>query len=446
MTSTLPGTGFDVERLGNGLRVVTAERAGDTMCAMLFVTIGSRHERRENSGAAHMLEHLFFSGTPRRPSLRAIAGEIDSWGCRFNAFTEREYTAYYIHGAAEYTARAVELLADLIHQAVLPPADIERERQVIFAELRSRQDNQRQVVRQLASLALFGDTPMGWEIVGFPDVLARLSRDQLMEFRAALYQPPRMILSVSGPCPAVEVRALAERHFGAAPPAGPGNGASPVGGFGPEPARYEPPVNLARPRESRLAHLYLAGPGPSYADSEPEMMRARMMNAVLGSSMSSRLFSSVREEKGLCYAIRSTLDPYSDTGAFLVATGVVPGKAARLVEAVLAETNRLAEEGPSEAELAKARAIVKGTSALDREDAVALAKLSAFELMQRGFVRSRAERDSFADAVGIDELTEAARRYLDPANLRCAVVGPAETVSHLTDAGCLASDQWRLLE
>ena len=146
--------------LDNGLRVLTAPRAGDTMCATLFVTVGARHETRENSGVAHMLEHLFFSGTPRWPSLRAIASEIDSWGCRFNAMTEKEYTAYYVYGAAEYLTAAIELIADLIHHAVVPPADIERERQVVLAELRARQDNQRQASRQLANLALYGDTPM----------------------------------------------------------------------------------------------------------------------------------------------------------------------------------------------------------------------------------------------------------------------------------------------
>jgi predicted Zn-dependent peptidase len=439
MTATLPGTGFAVDRLDNGLRVLSAQRPGDTMCAMLFVTAGSRYERRENSGVAHMLEHLFFSGTPRRPSLRVIAGEIDGWGCRFNALTDQEYTAYYIHGAAGYTEPAVELIADLIHHAVLPPADIERERQVIFTELRTRQDNQRQRSRQLANLALYGDAPMGWDTVGFPDVLERLDRDALMAFRAGLYQPARMILSVAGPVPHERVLSLAQRHFSADPGGG-------VAVPEPEPAGYAPPTNIAAHRDSRLAHLWLSAPGPAYADPERDMMAARLMNAVLGTSMSSRLFTSVREQKGLCYSIRSTLDPCSDVGAFLVATGVAPGKAARLVESVVEEMVRLAEDGPTEAEMAKARAIVKGTSALDREDAAALARLSAFELMHRGFVRTRAERDALADALDPAEVTTAAKRHLNPAHLHCGVVGPPEVVANLAAADCLPSHEWRVVE
>jgi predicted Zn-dependent peptidase len=427
--------GFPVTPLVNGVRALTAPRAGDTMCVMLFVTAGSRFESRENSGAAHMLEHLFFSGTARRPSLRMIAAEIDSWGCRFNALTDKEYTAYYIHGAAGNVEAALELIADLMHNAVLPPDDIERERKVIFAELRSRQDNLRQISRQLANRALYGDEPMGWETVGFTDVLSTLDRDQLMEFRHALYRGSRMIVSVAGPTPHDRLAALTERHFGTVP-------AAPDGPAVPAPASYAAPVNVSVPRDSRLAHLWLVGPGPTYADPEREMMAVRLMNAVFGSSMSSRLFTSVREDQGLCYSIRSTLDPCSDVGAFLVATAVAPDKAPQVVSSVTDEMARLAASGPTDAELAKARAIVKGTSALDREDAAALARFSAFELMHRGFVRTRAERDDLANSVTRDEVVEVTRRYLDPAGLRCAVAGPAEVVPRLVDAGCLASPQW----
>jgi predicted Zn-dependent peptidase len=245
-----------------------------------------------------------------------------------------------------------------------------------------------------------------------------------------------MIISVASPAPHEQIVALAERSFGAGLSCA--DGAPPR----PAPAAYAAPVNVAVSRDSRLAHLWLAGPGPAYAEAERQMMAARLMNAVFGSSMSSRLFTAVREEQGLCYAIRSTLDPCSDVGAFLVATAVAPGNAARLIESVSAEMARLAADGPAAAEMTKARAIVKGTSALDREDAAALARLSAFELMHRGFVRSRAERDALADSITLAEVMEASRRYLDPAAMRCAVAGPPEVVRNLASAGCLPSGEW----
>lgn len=437
MTATHLSTEFRVTHLDNGMRVLTSARPGDTVCAMLFVTAGSRYESRDNSGVAHMLEHLFFSGTALRPSLHAVASEIDSWGCRFNALTDQEYTAYYVHGAAEYAEPALELIADLIQNAVLPPEDIDRERKVVLAELRSRQDNQRQACRQLANLALYGDTPMGWDTVGFPDVLRRLDRDELMMFRQAMYHPARMIVSVAGPVSHDEIVGVVARTLGTMP-----ESADPV--VRPEPAAYQPPVNLAEVRDSRLAHLCLAGVGPAYDQPEHEMMAARMMNSIFGKSMSSRLFTSIREDKGLCYVIRSTMDPASDVGAFLTATSVGPDNVTRLVESVAAEMVRFAEEGPTQAEMAKANAIVKGTSALDREDATALARLSAFELMHRGFVRSRAERDALADLVSESDVVAAARRYLDPANLRCALVGPASAIDQLSSSGCLPSDTWRV--
>jgi len=273
-------------------------------------------------------------------------------------------------------------------------------------------------------------------------VLSRLDRDELMRFRTARYQPPQMILSVAGQVDHADVTDLAGRYFDPGwqintDPATPTPPVEP-----PEPASYAAPINLATRRDSRLAHLWLVGPGPAYAQPEREMMAARLMNAILGSSMSSRLFTAVRERQGLCYGIRSTVDPSSDVGAFLVATSVAPDRAGRVVASVLEEMGRLAAEGPDQAELAKARAIVKGTSALDREDTTALARLSAFELMHRGVVRSRAERNALADAVTCPEVVDAARRYLDPATLRCVVAGPDETLPEITAAGCLPVDEW----
>jgi predicted Zn-dependent peptidase len=432
-----PRMGARVTTLDNGMRVLTVGRPGDSMCTMLFVTAGSRYETRHNAGTAHMLEHLFFGGTRRRLSLRVIAAEIDSWGCRFNAMTEKEYTAYYVHGATEHTDRAVDLIADLIHNAVLPEADIERERGVVLAELRAREDNPRQLSRLLANRSLWGDQPMGWETVGFPDVIERLGRDDLMAFRQAMYRPERMILTVAGPVGHNHVVELAERHFGGT--MGP---AVAAGLDHPAPAPYAPPSNVASYRDSRLAHLWLTTPGPSYAQPEREMMAARLMNAVFGSSMSSRLFSSVREQQGLCYSIRSTLDVASDAGAFFVATSVLPDRAAELLRSVSTEMAGMAADGPTPEELRKARAIVKGVSVLEREDASALARLSAFELMQLGRVRTQAEIGALADSVTAAEVTAAARACMDPARLRCALVGPEGAGAALTGSGCLVSTEW----
>jgi predicted Zn-dependent peptidase len=175
------------------------------------------------------------------------------------------------------------------------------------------------------------------------------------------------------------------------------------------------------------------------------MMATRLMNSVFGSSMSSRLFTSVREQQGLCYAIRSTLDPAAEVGGYLVATSVAPENAGRVVKAVTEQMDRMAADGPTGEELAKAKAIVKGTSVLEREDAAALARLSAFELMQRGKVSSRADRDILTDEITLGEVATAARRYLTPETIRCAFAGPAETVASLDAAGCLPSPRWTTL-
>ncbi len=402
--------------LDNGFRVVTVPGGYGSMCAMLFVAAGSRHESRSTSGAAHLLEHLFFSGTPRWPSMRAIAAEIDGWGCRFNALTDKEYTAYFIHGPTERAGDAVAMLAELIHNATLPAGDLERERRVVLAELRTGEDNPRVYCRRLANRALYGDTPMGWDSVGSPEVIRSLGRDDLLAFRTELYVPGQMMLALAGGTDHASNCAAAKEHF--------------LAGDGHQPRRpaavaYAPLEHVVAHRDIRQSHLCLTIPGPTYRHSEREMFTARFVNTVLGSSMSSRLFTSVRERQGLCYSIRSTLDPASDVGAFVIFTSTEPAKSDQVTGSIVAEMERLAADGPTDAELRKARAITKGTHLLEREDSSVLARLSAFELMQRGRISTREEKFAIVDDISAEEVTAAARHWLVPGELRCALVGPA---------------------
>ena len=149
----------DISRLENGLTVLTVPGGTGSMSAMLFVGAGSRYETREVAGTAHFLEHLFFKGTPRRPTTLQIATEIDSLGCRFNAFTSEEYTAYFVKGAGEYAGAAVDVIADMLKNALIPAEEVERERGVVLEEMKMYEDNPQAKVQELIGRAIYGDTP-----------------------------------------------------------------------------------------------------------------------------------------------------------------------------------------------------------------------------------------------------------------------------------------------
>lgn len=407
------------------------------MTVMLYVTAGARYETRDIAGAAHMLEHLFWSGTDQRPSTQAITGEIDSLGCKFNAQTDKEWTTYYIRGAEEYTANAVAIMADLIKNAIMPTPEIERERRVVLAELRSVQDNPRSYVRSLINSAIYGDTPMGWDVSGSPDVILAISRAQIMDFRARLYGAERLILVVAGARDHDRHVGLVGESFGDVAHSG--------AAWRPGTAVRAQPVNLIAHRDIRQCNMCVALPGPSYLNSDREMLAARMMNSILGGSMSSRLMSSIRERQGLCYSIASFPDPFAETGSLITFASTDPANAGRVVSSIMDEMNELASQGPTSWEVRKAAAMTKGTFVLERENSASLARLSAFELMQRGSVAVREEKFEIIESISAKEITAAARQWLSSPDVRLAVVGPRGCESFIAASGRDFAQEWEVV-
>jgi predicted Zn-dependent peptidase len=405
----------EISTLENGLTVLTVPGGAGSMTAMLFVGAGSRYETRGTAGTAHFLEHLFFKGTPQRPTTLQIATEIDSLGCRFNAFTSSEYTAYFVKGAAEYADRAVDVIADMLKNALIPSDEVERERGVVLEEMKMYEDNPQSKVRSLIGRAIYGDTPLGWDVIGFPEVIKSVSREEIVAYRKNFYAPARMTLVIAGNVTHETTQRLAQQHFAELAPA-------PVGP--PAHGTYGPIAHEEDQRDIQQANICLAMPGPSHADPEPEVIAARMMSAVLGGSMSSRLFISVRERQGLCYSVNSGLDMAADIGSMVVYTGTDPAKAPQAVSSIVTEMTRLAVDGVTAEEMDKARAMMKGRYVLDREDSMNLAYLAAAELLYRDRVTDRETQFALYDTTAAADLQTAAQRYLRPDELRAALVGP----------------------
>src|SRR3982074_1655240 len=207
----------EISSLDNGLTVLTVPGGTGSMSAMLFVGAGSRYENRHVAGTAHFLEHLFFKGPPRRPTTLQIATEIDSLGCRFNAFTSEEYTAYFVKGAAEYLEQAVDIIGDMLKNALIPEEEVERERGVVLEEMKMYEDNPQAKVHQLIGRAIYGDTPLGWGVIGFPEVINSVSREEIVAYRKRFYAPGRMTLVIAGNVTHDLNMRLAQQYFAELP-------------------------------------------------------------------------------------------------------------------------------------------------------------------------------------------------------------------------------------
>ncbi len=401
--------------LPNGVRVVALPGAAASFSVVVMIEAGARHEPEHSAGAAHLLEHLVFAGTPHGPDLTAIADELDSLGCRFNASTDRENTTFHIRGPAESLTNAVELLADLILRTAPSEERVRRERKIALSELNTRLDNPRLHVRQLAQRALYGDGPLGRDIVGTPASIALLDRETVLSFRADWYSAERTVVAFAGDISPERAGDAVHRHFAAL------RARAPVAR---EQMRPHPPRALVAEREVAQAHVVLALPGPSYRVSEREMLAARMLNSILAGSMSSRLFVALRERRRLCYTVRSLLEPLSDVGALSIYVSLSSEDLERATKLILDELDHLAADGVTEHELAKARAMTKGVHALEREDMLSRARFAAAETHRRGTPTDTARLFSLIDGIDRKDLAEAASRYVRRDRACWGVIAP----------------------
>src|SRR5229473_3574525 len=190
---------FERHTLDNGLRVLTTNQDhAQSVTCMVMLAAGSRYETPDTNGIAHFSEHMFFKGTQRRPSARDIAGEIDSIGGEFNAFTGKEYTAYYVKCAAEHRDVALDVIVDMLRNSRFAAEEIEREKGVIIEEMNMYFDTPRDYIGGVYESLLYGDQPLGWDIIGRKETVRGATRDTFMGYVDHWYKPSRMVVGVGG--------------------------------------------------------------------------------------------------------------------------------------------------------------------------------------------------------------------------------------------------------
>ncbi len=342
---------FERTALPEGPRVISSRLPGARSVSIAaYVLAGSRLESPAEAGSAHFMEHITFKGTRAYPSTRAISEAIEGVGGSFNAATDRESTVYWVRVPNREAARAMDVLGELIVRPILDAGEIEGERSVIIEEIRSYQDDPAEYAQTLFQAALFGDGPLGREICGDEVGIRALPEATIRDFWGTMYRPANTVIALAGDIAHGEAVELAGRAFGA------GNGVIP--GFDPAPPL--PAGERVRFGKRATAQAQLVVGLPALRRDHPDSWVLAVLNAVLGDGMSSRLFLSVREERGLAYDIGSGLVDYSDAGALEISAGVDPAGLREALAAVLAELDRLRSEPVPEEELDKARRYLSG--------------------------------------------------------------------------------------
>ena len=434
MTDLLtPGThrvpGVSLSHLGGGLRVVSETVPGVRSVSIgVWIGVGSRDESPTQAGAAHYLEHLLFKGTSTRTAAQ-IAEDVDAVGGELNAFTAKEHTCYYAQVLDTDVALAVEVLAGVVTDAVLAPADVEIERGVVLEEIAIRDDDPEDLLGELFDESLLGDHPLGRPVIGSEESVTGMSRETLHAFWRGEYTTPRMVVAAAGNLDHGVLVALVEEAFaGAIARAG---SAEPVPPRAPGAAVSRPgPRLVLRGEDTEQAHVMLGVPG--IARHDPRRSALGVLNTALGGGPSSRLFQQVREQRGLAYSVYSALSTYTDAGILAVYAGCAPdrlGEVATVVREVLAD---VAEHGLTPVEVARAQGNLRGGLVLGLEDTPSrMNRLGRAEL-DHGRQRGIAESLDRIAAVTPEQVAGVARDLL-AAPLSAAVVGPYDDVSELPD-------------
>ena len=406
------GDGVAVSHLNSGLTVVT-ERMSDVRSVALgfWVGAGSVDESPTIAGASHFLEHLLFKGTAER-SAREIAEMVDAVGGDMNAFTTKEYTAFYVRVLADSTRMATDILSDIVWPPALRPDEVDAERQVILEEILMHGDEPADVVHDVFADAMFPGHPLGREVLGDADTVSAVTPDDIGTFHGAHYRPGNVVVAAAGDVDHDALVASLEQGVGDNQ-----GGDSPVRVL----PLGEPEPLVVIERDTEQAHVVVGVRGPSRAAED--RFALGVIDHVLGGGMSSRLFQSIREERGLAYSVYSYRMAFEQSGAMAVYAGTSPDNAGDVLTMIHAELDRMAADGPTPAELDAARSYLRGATALGLEDSGArMNRIGTAQLVHGEIMSLEAIEERF-DALSVADVAEVARRVLG-APRTLAVIGP----------------------
>ncbi len=410
ITSSVATNGLPVHRVAlPGTRATTVLVAFDA---------GARTERPEENGMAHFLEHLVFKGGQIYDDYRKVNETAERMGGSLNAYTSHDLVAFHITVRAESAMDAIDLLTDFVGRPKIDPAELDKERGVVIQEIQRYKDQPAAVAEELIDRAHFGDHPLGRTVLGPEDHLRTFSRDAIVAFRERRWSGARGGAFVVGNVEHLPANGKVDELFARFPDL-------------PEPEAYVPapafePRTLVEQRDSNQSHLRMSY-RPQVPVDDPKARAAFTIYAtLLGGSMGSRLFDEIREQRGLCYSVYAADHAYADVPVLQLGSGLESSKCAEAYTRMREIVGELAADGPTPAEVERARAYAAGRRVLAFENTNAVARYAA---NQRIVFDEDIDPDAaiaLLDAVTFDEVVEAART-VDPDELAVACVGPHES-------------------
>lgn len=402
--------------LKNGLRVIIAPmKETETATVFIMTGVGSRYETRAENGLAHFLEHMFFKGTEKRPNAIDISKELDGLGAEYNAYTGKDRTAYYAKVEARHWDTALDIVSDLFLNAKIAQEEIDREKGAVLQELNMYEDMPPRHINDLWERHLYGDHPLGWEIIGTKDNLHRFKRADFMKYLERGYVAENVVVGVAGKVDPKVVLAAIKKQFAKVR-----TGKKPT--FKTTKDKQSKPEIFIQKKKTDQTHLLIGV--RAYPKTHPDRYALAVLATVLGGGMSSRLWSAVRERRGLAYRVTTDVEMYPDVGYLATQSGVEHKNLEQTITVILDEYRKMANEKVSAEEMKKAKDHIKGQMALAFEGSDDIVEYLVTQETLLGKIVLPKEKAKEIDKVTADDVFRVAKDIFQNKKLNLTVIGP----------------------
>lgn len=429
--------------LKNGARLILVPQQNTAAVTVLILfRVGSRYETGNINGVSHFLEHMMFKGTRRRPTTSHISRELDSVGAEYNAFTGKDYTGYYIKIEARHLLKALDMLEDMLYHSKFDEEEFNRERKVIHEEIHMYRDNPMMRVEELIEEEIFAGNTLGWPIAGTEETMNGIAHANLVNYYKTYYIPKRTVIAVAGNQPP-ETYDIVKKLFSKPPkrslslprefknfyPASlerQGAAVYPAllrskGAVVVHKSSQPPRVKIEY-KDTEQAQLALGWPAYKYLDKR--LPALSVLSTILGGTMSSRLFISVRERKGLAYYVRTGVDVYEDTGSFQVRAGLARGRLEEALETIMDELRKIKRSGITSEELHRAKENIRGKLAIELEESSEIASFYGRQELFTNKTLTPEEKVSRILKVTREEVKVVVNDIIRQDRLSMATIGP----------------------
>ncbi len=410
-------TDYKLSKLKNGLRLILIPRKStEVMTIMAMFKVGSRQEKDEIAGISHVLEHMHYKGTSKRPSGIKIAEFIESIGGEHNAFTGKEYTGYYAKIMPKHLPQGIDFLSDILLNSKFDSLDLEKEKQVIIQEINMYEDLPMEMVGSHFEKAVFGNNALGRDVIGYKKSVSAVTREKLIEYKKNFYQANNAVIAMSGNFGSYseeEIKEMIEKSFG----------------FENGQVEKTEIIDLnnkksiyIEDKKTEQTHLVIGFRSVSLND--PDFFKVELLAHVLGVGMSSRMFEEVREKRGLAYSVRTSSTSFVESGAIMTQAGVEHNKLYEAAEAILGEYRKIKLKKVPQAELDKAREILLGRMLIKLEDSEEVAYHYATDALLADKILTPDQIKEAYQKITPADIMEVANKYLIEERMGLSIIGP----------------------